>query len=349
MTKTSAQIKPNRIFSIIQLGCCIALFYFLFWRVCMTTDWPGYEMNFHHPDYWNLGFFFNNLSEWAKSLGWGYIAVFRCYVLLSFLLYLWLFRLISPRFVWLLYCITLILGYIAQVNIIRYYLAFPMFAIGYYYICCRKFFLRGVLLLLIPPFIHTGIIPLYLLPALFWWSKKNNPYIKWILIVCTIALPSLFLSRLLPLPATIDQILGSYIERYQDPMRFTGIIYNFSFLAFWMAILICWEKGWHNKMLENPLFFDLYRLSLTPFFFVLLVFHSGGGAMGRFFFPFFPIWFGFLLYPLQFENGSMLFVGKLKVWAIVFMMFIWLYVLPLIWGANELLTNRLLEIEFLPF
>jgi len=45
----------------------------------------------------------------------------------------------------------------------------------------------------------------------------------------------------------------------------------------------------------------------------------------------------------------MLFIGKLKVCAIVFMMFIWLYVLPLIWGANELLTNRLLEIEFLPF
>ena len=256
----------SRYFAILfgALLCAVSLFIFLGYRY--TADWKMYHYFFKFEDD-STDILFLNLTKLFKSLNLSYLELYQFHIITSLtLLILWISRFTKNVFFILLF--YLLLDNVHFVNQIRYYLAFPFFLFGIFFLLEKKKHIPAVIFFCLALISHIGtVVLLASIPLFYIVSGKRFHY--WILGLSGFV----FVITFFIFNSGIGEVLkhfGAYLAKDNLSSFFGGLFnaipYILLMVFFYIETIRMQRIDPHIQ--EKKYFKFLYKLSFFPVIFL---------------------------------------------------------------------------------
>lgn len=320
-------MMPGNIKNIIQCIIAVLIFTLAFWGIHYTSDWAAYLYFFDHPEN-SRDFFFGLIAEYFKGEKYTFEMLYRFYILMIALSYVYLFNKIKSNPI-ILVLVLIVFNYVAMGNQIRFFLAFPCCLLAFYEILDKKY-VYSIVLLSISVLNHkSSILLLSILIGFNFFAYKlsSNKQIS-----------------LMILLNIVFYVLLNYISLFDDKYNeyntanrlssFLGGIFNVFPYLFPLYFIYRINKKINKRIIgRNSIVYRfLYVCSIAPIAFLF----SGIYVQiltNRFIIAFLPIWFGYFIYVKKYLK-----IGKEPSKAMIFtigLISAWTFILKPLLGFNE--------------
>lgn len=322
---------------IVQSICAIVIFALAFWGIHYTSDWAAYRHYFDNPGE-SRDFFFGLLSEYFKGKNYSFEMLYRVYISLIALSYVYLFNKIKSNPI-VLVLTLLIFNYVAMGNQIRFFLAFPCCLLAFYEFLEKKYILTVIFLTISILNHKTAILLFSALIGFNFFAYKLKPNKQIIIII----LSNIAIYILLNYISSFDEKYNAYntVNRLSS---FLGGIFNvFPYLFPIYFIYRINKKIKKGIMTGNSVVYRfLYVCSIAPTAFLFSGIYIQV-LTNRFIIAFLPIWLGYFLYVnknIKTQNQT----SKTLIFTLM-LISVWNFIVKPLLGFNEYFIETALMLD----
>ena len=312
------------------------IFCLAFWGIRYTSDWEAYETFFFDSSL-SRDVAFKYLANWFVRMGLEYIDLFRLHIVIIACLFAALSNIlrINPIVCVLL---LLLLNYVAMGNQIRFFIAWPLAVISFYYYVCKGSKTYCVILAIISVLFHFSTLILHVL--LLWGYKFliNKSVRSQIFIIFFL---NIFLLGSLQSFVFLKPEYGAYFG-VSLTSSFMGGIYNLIYPLMVFPFIMTISKLIGDDLKDNEYYKFLYTLSIVPFVFCFLGIKYQV-LVSRFILTLFPVWIALFLY-IKRKKHNLSSLANCAITVIVLVFFIFRYIMPFVVGlpAEYLIEAKLM-------
>ncbi|WP_379970193.1 EpsG family protein [Epilithonimonas sp. UC225_85] len=275
----------------------LIIFVFIFTLgITYTADWDMYY-DFFKTENDETDYVFYKLSILFHSFHFTFKEFYQFHIIvITFLNYFLITRFTKNYFyVMLAY---MVINYVHSVNQIRYYMGFPIFILGCYYLLYQKRTFLGILLLILSYLCHTALAVVLIVIPIYYFVpiKKYFNYISILAIITGVIIYYMFKAQL----GVGIEHFGEYFKE-ENTSSIMGGIYNSVpniIVTVYLYILTRQTLKRFPEYYNDRMFVFLYKICffpvifIIPSFFLLILGH-------RYVVSFYILWVAFFLYMVK--------------------------------------------------